>query len=214
MHPERARAQLLALALLLPAGAGAGAQSLPPGLLEKARTLPAPTGAELQRHAATLAAMTPAQREAFARRVAEWDAQVPALQREQREAWQAWQALPDGERGRLRAAAAAYATLPPDRQQDLRAQYDALDGSERRGWLLGPVLGADYPKLHALVSQVPPGQREALLAALRALSPEARADLAVLAQRTPPHERDALRTELLAQPVQERDAWLRERLHQ
>src|SRR3546814_6839769 len=34
----------------------------------------------------------------------------------------------------------------------------------------------------------------------------------VLAQRTPPQERDALRTELLAQPEPQRDAWLRVRL--
>jgi len=211
MRPERTRLPILVSALLL--AAGAGAQSLPPGLLEKARLLPAPTRAELQRHAAALDAMTPAQREAFAARVAEWDAQLPALQREQREAWQAWQALPEAERQRLRAAAATYSKLPPDRQQDLRAQYDALDGSERRGWLLGPTLGADYPKLHALVSQVPPAQRDALLEALRGLTPEGRADLAVLAQRTPPHERGALRKDLLAQPAARRDAWLRERLH-
>jgi len=211
MRPDRARALLPALALLL--AAAAGAQSLPPRLLEKAQLLPTPARAELQRHAATLAAMTPAQREAFAARVAEWDAQRPALQRERRDAWQAWQALPDAERQRLRAAAAAYAALPPEQQQDLRAQYDAIDGSERRGWLLGPTLGADYPKLHALVSQVPPEQREALLDALRGLSPEGRADLAVLAQRTPPHERDALRKALLAQPARGRDAWLREQLH-
>src|SRR3546814_10787144 len=75
-------------------------------------------------------------------------------------------------RRQLRAAAKAYSALQPDRQQELRAKYDALDGSERRGWMLGPVLGADYPKLHSLVSQVPTEQREALLAALRALSPE------------------------------------------
>ena len=211
MRRDRAGLPASMLALLL--ASAAGAQSLPPGLLEKARLLPPPTRAELQRHAATLAAMTPAQREAFAARVAEWDAQFPSLQRERREAWQAWQALPEAERQRLRAAAGAYSKLPPDRQQDLRAQYDALDGSERRGWLLGPTLGADYPKLHALVSQVPPAQRDALLEALRALSPEGRADLAVLSQRTPPHERDALRKELLAQPVQRRDAWLRDRLH-
>jgi len=211
MRRERVRPSMLAFALLLPAVAGA--QSLPPALLEKAQALPPPTRAELLRHAATLQAMTPAQREAFAARVAEWDALLPAAQREQRDAWQAWQALPEAERQRLRAAAEAYSKLPPDRQQELRAQYDALDGSERRGWLLGPALGADYPKLHALVSQVPPAQRDALLEALRALSPEGRADLAVLAQRTPPHERDALRKDLLAQPVQQRDAWLRDRLH-
>src|SRR3546814_9051813 len=103
--------------------------------------------------------------------------------------------MPEAELRQLRAAAKAYSALQPDRQQELRAKYDALDGSERRGWMLGPVLGADYPKLHSLVSQVPTEQREALLAALRALSPEGRDDLAVLAQRTPQQERDALRSE-------------------
>ena len=212
MCSDLPRAFCVVVALAL--SAGVGAQSLPPGLLEKAQALPAPTGAELQRHAAVLAAMTPGQRAAFDMRVAQWDAQVPAAQRERREAWQAWQALPEAERQRLRAAAAAFSALPPDQQQTLRAQYDAIDGSERRGWLLGPVLGADYPKLHALVAQVPPAQRDALLEALRALSPEGRADLSVLAQRTPPQARDALRTELLAQPASRRDAWLRDRLHQ
>ncbi|WP_051176385.1 DUF3106 domain-containing protein [Luteimonas mephitis] len=206
------RSACLALALVL--APGAVAQSLPPALLEKAQALPAPTGDELRRHAAVLAAMTPAQRAAFEQRVAQWDAQVPAAQRERREAWQAWRALPEAERQQLRAAAAAFSAMPPDQQQTLRTQYDALDGSERRGWLLGPVLGTIYPKLHALVAQVPPAQREALLEALRALSPEGRADLAVLAQRTPPQARDALRTELLAQPAPQRDAWLRARLRQ
>jgi len=202
----------LALAGFAVATGAALAQSLPPGLLERAQALPSPTGAELQRHAAMLATMTPEQRDAFRRRVAQWDAQVPALQRERREAWLAWLALPVPERQSLQAAANAYAALPVEQQQALRAQYDALDGSDRRGWLLGPVLGADYPKLHALVAQVPPAQRDALLAALRALSPEGRADLAVLAQRTPPQGRDALRRQLLAVPAPRRDRWLRDRL--
>src|SRR3546814_19053398 len=77
--------------------------------------------------------------------------------------------------------------------------------------MLGPVLGADYPKLHSLVSQVPTEQRAALLAALRALSPEGRADLAVLAPRPPPQDRDALRKELLAQPESHRAPWPRVR---
>jgi len=208
MRPERAAAAVFALVL----SAAAAAQSLPPGLLEKARALPSPTGAELQRHADALAAMTPAERAAFEKRVARWDARLPAEQRERREAWQAWRALPEAERDQLRAAAKAYSTLEPDRQQELRAKYDALDGSERRGWMLGPVLGEVYPKLHALVSQVPPDQRDALLSALRALSPEGRDDLSVLARRTPPQARDVLRKELLAQPEAQRDAWLRKRL--
>ena len=54
--------------------------------------------------------------------------------------------------------------------------------------------------------------REALLTALRAMPPRTRANLAVLSQRTPPQERDELRTQLLAVPQAQRDAWLRERL--
>src|SRR3546814_972295 len=72
MRPERAAAALLALSL----SAAAAAQSLPPGLLEKAQALPAPTRAELQRHAATLAALTPPRRAALEKRVAQWDAQL------------------------------------------------------------------------------------------------------------------------------------------
>ena len=211
MRPDRIAVAVVGLGLGLAVGA-ALAQSLPPGLLERAQALPPPTGAELRRHAAMLETMTPAQREAFRQRVTQSDALVPARQRERREAWQAWLALPIQERQQLQAAATAYAALPADRQQALRAQYDALDGSDKRGWLLGPVLGADYSKLHALVAQVPAPQRDALLAALRGLSPEGRADLAVLAQRTPPQGRDALRTQLLAVPAPRRDAWLRERL--
>lgn len=201
----------LGLALAALSGAAA-AQSLPPELLERAQSLPAPTQEELRRHAAVLASMTAAQREAFAGRVAEWDALVPARQRERREAWHAWLALPADERARMQAAAATFASLPAERQQALRAQFDALDGSDRHGWLLGPGLGADYPALHALVAQVPAPQREALLTALRAMPPRTRANLAVLSQRTPPQERDELRTQLLAVPQAQRDAWLRERL--
>src|SRR3546814_20970693 len=120
--------------------------------------------------------------------MAQWDAQLPAVQRERREAWQAWRALPEAERRQLRAAAKAYSALPPDRQQELRPKYDALDGSERRGWMLGPALGADYPKMHSLVSQVPTEPREALLAALRQLTPEGRDELEGLGHRPPPQE--------------------------
>ncbi|MGV8932803.1 MAG: DUF3106 domain-containing protein [Luteimonas sp.] len=194
-------------------GAGmARAQSLPPALLERAQVMRGPTRADLERHAAQLSAMTPAQREAFAQRAAQWDALVPARQRELRETWQEWQALPASERARVQAAASMYAGLPADQQRALRTQYDALDGSERRGWLLGPELGADYPKLHALFAQVPQAQREDLLAALRVMSPSARTDLSVLAQRTPPQGRDELRTQLLAVPATQRGAWLRARL--
>ena len=58
-------------------------------------------------------------------------------------------------------------------------------------------------------------QRESyarLVAALRALPPQALADLGVLAQRTPPQAREALRRELLAQAPAQRSMWLQAKL--
>jgi hypothetical protein len=97
-------------------------------------------------------------------------------------------------------------------QASRRARFEALDASERSGWQLGPVLGADYPQLHALLAQVPQAQHDLLLATLRAMSPGERADLAVLAQRTPPQDREALRRDLLSTAQSQRAQWLRRRV--
>lgn len=183
-----------------------------PARILAAGLLLAAAGAALADGAARIAALDPAQREALQRRAADWDALPVSMQGERREAWLAWRALPADERARMRAAREAWRQLPVDRQQSLRAQFDALDAGIRRGWLLGPTLGAHWPRLHALFAQVAPDEREALLAALRALGPQALEDLGVLAQRTPPQERAALREALLAQPPGERAAWLRARL--
>ena len=185
------------------------AQSLPPSLQAGAEALPRDLRAQVLERQARLDAMTPAEREELSRRIAAWDALAPGERRARRDGWVAWQALPPAERETLRAAAAAFAALPPDQRQALRARFDALDESERQGWLLGPAIGADWPRLHALFAQVPEAQTAPLRAALRALTPEARADLAVLAQRTPPQARDELRNALLATPVHARGAWLR-----
>lgn len=120
----------------------------------------------------------------------------------------AWQRLDPVEQRRVREAASAFQALPPARQAELRAQFAALDAMERRGWLLGPALGADWVALQPLFGFVGADEREALLAALRGLGPEARAQLARLAHRTPPQARAALRRELLAQPPERRAAWL------
>lgn len=208
----RRSARLASAALACSIAGGVAAQSLPPGLVERAQAISAPTRAELQRHQAVLTAMTPAQREAFAKRVADWDGLVPAAQRERREAWQAWRTLPPAEQARLRRAAAVFEALPAQQQQRLRDAWTALDGSDRRGWLLGPELGAEYPGLQPLVAQVPEAQREPLLGVLRELTPAARADLIVLAQRIPPQARDALRAGLISQPADQRARWLRDRL--
>jgi hypothetical protein len=80
--------------------------------------------------------------------------------------------------------------------------------------LLGPALGADYPKLQPLLAQLPEAEHAPLLAALQAMDAVERADLAVLAQRVPPQERAALRRALLSTSVGNRGAWLRTRLEQ
>lgn len=162
--------------------------------------------------AVRLQAMSSEQRMQFGQRLAEWKA-LPLAEREDRRArYQAWLQLEEAERLRLRAVAAEIAMFPPQRQQALRAQFDALDASQRRGWRLGPALGADYEKLQPLLAFVPPAQRLPLLASLRAMTAEQRAGLAALAQRTPPQDRQALRAELLAQPEGQREAWLQRKL--
>lgn len=167
-----------------------------------------------QRHEAALEALTPAQRQAFGQRLAAWNA-LPRSEREERRArYLAWQQLEPGERAQLRALAAQVAAFPPERAQALRAQFDALEEVQRRGWRLGPALGRDYPVLFPLLAYVPAAQQQPLLARLRGLEAAQRADLGVLVQRTPPQERAALRNELLAVPRATLAAWLKRKLDQ
>lgn len=168
----------------------------------------------LHQHQALLQAMSPEQRAAFMQRVATWDALPSAQRQDQRARYQAWLALEVNERAQLQAIAAEFATFPPERQLALRQQFMALDDSQRHGWLLGPALGADYEKLHPLIAYVPAGQRLPLLSVLRVMDATQRADLAVLAQRTPPQERAALRNELLAVPPAGLANWLKHKLDQ
>lgn len=209
-EPRGHRTGLRALAMLLLAlaGAVAFAQTLP-------TTLPAPLREQLLALQARLAALDAPQREHLQQRVSQWDALPAAERNAQREAWQAWQALPEGERQQLHATHAAWLAMPPEQQQRLRQRYDALDAGVRQGWLLGPVVGSEWAGLnglHGLLMQVPQAQRDALLAALRALPAQARADLATLSLRTAPQDRDALRNALLQTPEAARAAWLRERV--
>jgi len=133
----------------------------------------------------------------------------PEQQRQRRADYAAWKALPEGERDRIRQAAARFAALPAAQQQRLREQFQAQDQSFRDGWRLGPQLGMQFPKLHGLFGLVPPEQREAALAVLRQLSDAQLTQLALVAQRTPPQERDAVRSAFLAVPAAGRDAWLK-----
>lgn len=191
-------------ALLLAAGTAA---ALPPGLPWD--RLPSAERERLAARAARLQAMAPAEREALVARVSAWHA-LPAGERaRRREAWEAIEAMPHAERMRLQQAAAHFATLPEAERQVLRQQFGQLDQGLQRGWLLGPVLGAEWPDLHPLFAAMPAAQHGPAMLALRDASAQARADLAVLAQRVPPHERDALRSRWLAVPAGQRDAWLR-----
>lgn len=199
------------LALLL-ACTAVVAQELPPAVRERIETLPVAERQALYARQAALRAMTPAQRSAFVQRLQAWKALPEAGRRQRRERWQAWQALPAGERAQVVSAAAAFAALPVQAQIDLRQQYARLDDGQQHGWLLGPTLGVDWTGLQPLLLQVPPGQRVPLLAVLRAMSPRQRGDLGVLAQRTPPQARDALRRQLLAVMPANRDAWLQQQL--
>ena len=173
---------------------------------------PVAVQADMQERSARLQAMTPDQRSSFLLRLAAWDA-LPRREREDRRArYQAWLALDADERSALRAIAAEVATFPPERQQALRAEFAALDVTQRHGWRLGQALGADFAKLHPLLAYVPADQRQPLLVMLRGMDAQQRADLAVIAQRTPPQDRQALRAELLAVSAARRSAWLQEQL--
>ncbi|WP_222565909.1 DUF3106 domain-containing protein [Novilysobacter antarcticus] len=168
--------------------------------------------AALERRAGQWSGWSAAERDSFQQRMLAWD-ELPRGERDAvRERYLAWQALPASERASVMAAATRYQGLAAEERVTLREAYEALDGSERRGWLLGPVVGRDYPALQPLLAQVPLEEHAALLAALRAMTPEQRRDLAVLVQRSSPQERDHLRSELATLEQAGISAWLWERL--
>ena len=148
----------------------------------------------------------------LAQQLAEWDALAPEQRRQRRAVRVAWLGLEEAERARLRQAARELDAFPAVRRAALLEQFDALDGREQWGWRLGGAVGADYPALFGLLGYVAPAQREPLLAMLRSLDAAQRADLALVAQRTPPQDQQALLDALLAQPPALRAGWLRSRV--
>lgn len=186
--------------------------ALPMQLQTRFSHLPAALQHELQARDDMWAGLAPARQQALRQRFKAWDALAGPVRRERRERWQAWRALPTEQRLQVQAAAMAFGCLPAEQQRALRTQFAALDQSERRGWLLGPALGADFVALQPLLLQVPAAQREPLLAALRVMTPAERIDLATLAQRTPPQQRDALRRALLSTSQANRAVWLQSQL--
>lgn len=204
---RRRDATLAALALLVLVAGTALSQSrelllrLPPDLRE-----------QLQQRQAQWAGWSAQERAAFAARVDDWEQRDPQARAREREHYAAWQALDSIDQGLVQTARARYAALPSAEQAQLREKFESLDEHMRRGWLLGPRLGADYPALQPLLAQVPEEQHAPLLRVLHEMTPPQRADLAVLLQRTPAEERDALRRGLLSTSDANRGAWLRLRL--
>jgi len=188
------------------------ARALPPDLSEALERLPPAAQTRLKANNQRWDGWNEDQRREFGQRAAQWGELSAGQRGERRERYQAWQALSAEERAQVQAAAARYAALPVEQQQALRAQFDAIDRSQQRGWLLGPALGADYPALQPLLAQLPEQQHAAMLAALRGLTPAQRKDLAVLVQRTQPQDRDRLRVGLLGAAPAQRGAWLQDAL--
>ena len=192
----------------------AGGGALPAHAVAQLQALPAALRTPLRAQWATWAGYDHARRAAHAARRQRWEALPLAERGNQREQYAAWRELPATARLQVASAGSAFAALSLPEQQALRARFAALDTSSQRGWLLGPDLGADYPRLQPLLAQLPARQRAPLLETLRGMSAAERADLAVLAQRVPPQERDALRRMLLSTAAGNRSAWLRMRLEQ
>lgn len=142
-------------------------------------------------------AQSPAQRGELQRRIAAEDASPRAERGALRERRDAWQRMPETERSAVRHALAAYAAMPADAQRALHEAFDAQPLDLQRGWLLGPMLGERWPRLQPLLQQVPASERDPLLARLHAMDAASLDALGVLAQRTPPQSREALRQEML-----------------
>ena len=179
-------------------------------LLASAQTLwpvlPPQEREQLHRNARHWLALDAPARAALTRAAAQWD-RLPAPERAARRAQVAdWHQLDEVERARLRAAARAFAALPLPRQQALRRQFAALPAGERDDWRLGPTLAPQMTPLRPLFEFLPAGDAAQLLALLRGLSPEARAELGTIAADLSPSRRQALRTELLAAPADARQA--------
>ena len=187
---------------------------LPPAMSSVIARIPAHVQADLREQAQLWTAWSPAQRADFARRAAQWDAQPRERRAQARVAYASWRRLDPVSAEAVENAVQAFAQLAPAEQARLRAEFDVLDPTTQRGWLLGPAIGADYPRLQPLLAQLPEAQHEAMLRTLRSMDAAQRADLDVLAQRVPPQARDALVRDLLSTSDVNRAAWLRARLDQ
>jgi len=154
------------------------------------------------------------QREELRERVRRWNQQDANERARRRVAFLAWQELDALDQQQVRAAALHVAALSAIQRRELREQFGALPADSQRLWAMGPALGQELAPIAALFAFMPEDERPALLAALRGLNVQARADLVTLAPRLGEKQRQALRRELLAAEPAQRPALIRQRLAQ
>ena len=112
----------------------------------------------------------------------------------------------------MRAVARRLGLVPVADQAGLRERFAAQLPDARRGWWLGPQLGATWPRVAPLFAFLPQAQREPVLRLLRQSDHEDIDAMERLAQVTPPEDREAVRTALLKVPAARRRAWVLQRL--
>lgn len=169
------------------------------------------TRQRLQANASHWLSLDQGQRDVLAARMRAWDALPAATRADRRGPFAAWQSLSSGERDRVRRSSLDLAALPAEQQKALRDGFERLPPDQRQDWWLGPEIGADFEQLRPLFAFVPEGERTVLLSLLRQLSPDARADLALLARRLPANQRESLRRDLVAAAPAQREALIRAR---
>lgn len=178
------------------------------GLLDPARSqwsqLDADHRAALVTAAQQWLAMDPAQRSALRARMQAWDAQSATVRAQRRAPYAAWQRLSAADQRRVRLSAAAFAQLPLERQQALRAAFSRLPPEQQQVWWLGPGLAPDVIAAGGLFAFVPEGERAALLDVVRDLPPASRMQLAQLSVRMNAPQLAALRRQLIAATPEQR----------
>jgi hypothetical protein len=158
--------------------------------------------------------MDAAQRSALRKRMQVWDAQSATVRAQRRAPFAAWQRLSAPDQRRVRLSAAAFAQLPLERQQALRAAFSRLPPEQQQGWWLGPGLAPDVIAAGGLFAFVPEGERAALLEVVRDLPPASRMQLAQLSVRMNASQLAALRRELIAAPPAQRSDLIEKALAQ
>jgi hypothetical protein len=148
--------------------------------------------------------MDPARRSALRARMQAWDAQSATVRAQRRAPFAAWQRLSAPDQHRVRLSAAAFAQLPLERQQALRAAFSRLPPEQQQAWWLGPGLAPDVIAAGGLFAFVPESERAALLDVVRDLPPSSRMQLAQLSVRMNAPQLAALRRELIAAPPGQR----------